>query len=58
MVYSNRLGRFNNRITYLHFALKGLGIVALIGALFRDYSHAHIYVGGIVALAASHRILK
>lgn len=58
MVYSDRLGRFNHGLSCLHIALKICGIVALTVALFRDSSHASIYVPAIAALATSHRLLK
>lgn len=58
MVYSARLGSLNRRITYLHFSLKGIGILALILALFSDRHNAHIYVAGMVALATSHKLIK
>lgn len=58
MVYCRGLGSLNRRITYLHFTLKGIGILALILALFSDRRNAHIYVAGMVALATSHKLIK
>lgn len=58
MVYCRRLRSLNRRITYLHFALKGIGILALILGLFSDRHNAHIYVASIVVLATSHKLIE
>jgi hypothetical protein len=45
------------RLSYLHLAVKALGLIFLSVALIRDTGHAAIYVPAIAALAASHRVL-
>ena len=57
MVHTRRRSGSRSRVSRLHYALKVLGISALILALFRDSGHAGIYVAGIVALATSHKLL-
>lgn len=55
VIHRRRRGGWGG-VAYLHYALKLLAIVGLIGATHHDPYHAYVYVPAIVAVACSNLV--